>query len=306
MDTASKIKEILSQQQYQITQKEKNSLLLALLRERIKANMEFSPILKKFYNTMGKNPDNYEKLADIPPIPVSMFKKFELKTVPDEEISRTLHSSATTTGIPSKIFINKETTFNQSKALTTTLKNFLGGKRRPVLVIDTENINLRNADTLTARGAAIRGIANFARKITYVLDEVNGELQLNHKKLKEFSEEFSGQEILVSGFTYIIWTRFVKQLEDSGINLNFPNVKLIHSGGWKKLTAQAVTKDIFSRTLAKIFNTKPENIIDFYGMVEQLGVVFLDCEAGYKHSPDFADIIIRNFYSKKILLNKPD
>jgi len=83
----------------------------------------------------------------------------------------------------------------------------------------------------------------------------------------------------------------------SGIKLDFSNVKLVHSGGWKKLTAQAVTKEIFSKTLADIFHTKIENIIDFYGMVEQLGVIFLDCEAGYKHSPDFADIIMRNFYS---------
>ena len=127
MDIKSKIKEIISQEQYKITQKEKDSLLLPLLKERIKANIEFSPIIKKFYASLGKGLESFEELADIPPIPVSMFKKFELKTVPDEEISRTLHSSATTTGIPSKIFINKETTFNQAKALTTTLKNFLRG-----------------------------------------------------------------------------------------------------------------------------------------------------------------------------------
>ena len=32
-------------------------------------------------------------------------------------------------------------------------------------------------------------------------------------------------------------------------------------------------------------------------MVEQLGVVFIDCKHGNKHVPDFADIIIRDFYS---------
>ena len=261
--------------------------------------MEFSPLLKKFYSTLGKKPDDYETIADIPPIPVKMFKQFDLKTCSDEEISRILTSSGTTTGVPSKIFINKETAFRQSRALISILKNYLGSHRRPVLIIDTENVNKPGFDTLTARGAAIRGILNFGRKVEYILDEKNGELLLNSEKLKAFSEEYSDQDILVSGFTYIIWTRFVEQFKESGLKLTFPKMKLIHSGGWKKLTSQAVTKRFFSETLAEIFGTKAENIIDFYGMVEQLGVVFLDCEEGYKHIPDFADVIIRNFYSMK-------
>ena len=87
------------------------------------------------------------------------------------------------------------------------------------------------------------------------------------------------------------------QIKEMGIKYNFPNMKLVHSGGWKKLKSQAVDKKTFSNSLAEIFGTKPENIIDFYGMVEQLGVVFLDCSSGYKHAPDFADVIIRDLYS---------
>lgn len=299
MDSRIKIKEIISQEQYKISPHEKEKLLLPLLIERIKENMRFSPIIKKFYLTLGKFPDRYEKLSDIPPLPVSMFKKFELKTCSDEKITRILHSSGTTKGIPSKIYINKDTSFRQSKALISILKNYLGGKRRPVLVIDTENVNKRDSDTLTARGAAIRGIANFARKIQYVLDESNGDLILNIEKLKNFVDEFAGQEILVSGFTYIIWSNFLEQCRKSSIKLDFPNMKLVHSGGWKKLTSQAVSKEIFSNNLAELFGTQSQNIIDFYGMVEQLGVVFLDCEEGYKHIPDFADVIIRDIYSMK-------
>ena len=73
MDTKSEIKEILSQEQYQLPQKEKNKLLLPLLTEEVKKSMEFSPILNKFYSTLGKSPDDYKDLIDIPPIPVSMF-----------------------------------------------------------------------------------------------------------------------------------------------------------------------------------------------------------------------------------------
>ncbi|NRW45851.1 hypothetical protein DFH76_003201 [Clostridium beijerinckii] len=78
-----------------------------------------------------------------------------------------------------------------------------------------------------------------------------------------------------------------------------PKIKILHSGGWKKLNAQKVEKKEFNRSVAEVFGTDPENIIDFYGMVEQLGVVFLDCEFGYKHVPDFGEIIIRDFSTLK-------
>lgn len=290
--------DLIGRDQYHVSQSDKERLLLPILAQQITENSAFSPALQKFYATLGKDPSLYEHITDIPPIPVSMFKKFDLKICPDDQITRVLKSSATTTGIPSKIYINKETSFRQSKALIAILKNFVGGARRPVLVIDTENINKSDADTLSARGAAVRGISNFGSKITYVMDEKDGgELYLNAERLQEFVDTYSGQEILVSGFTYIIWTRFVEQLQDAGISLDFPSMKLVHSGGWKKLAAQSVTKDVFSNKLGSIFNASPENIIDFYGMVEQLGVVFLDCEIGYKHVPDFADVIIRNVYS---------
>ncbi len=291
--------DVIAQEQFKILQVEKEKALLPILAQQVKDNIAFSPQLKKFYTSLGKDPSTYTGIADIPPIPVSMFKKFPLKTCPDDQVTRVLNSSATTSGIPSRIYINKETSFRQSKGLIAILKDFIGGSRRPVLVIDTENVNKGDADTLSARGAAIRGISNFGKKLVYVMDEKNGELFLNREKLQGFIDEFKGQEILVSGFTYIIWTRFVKQVQDTGLDLDFPALKLVHSGGWKKLAAQAVTKDAFSNTLAGIFHTKPENIVDFYGMVEQLGVVFLDCEAGHKQAPNFAEIIMRDPYTMK-------
>ncbi|WP_371802843.1 LuxE/PaaK family acyltransferase [Candidatus Lokiarchaeum ossiferum] len=298
MDPSAQVKELIAQVQFQLPHQEKEPLLLEILRSQIVHNMEVSPELQKFYSSLGKLPDHYTALVDIPPLPVSMFKYFDLKTCPAEEIIRTMHSSGTTTSTPSKIYINKETSFRQSRGLMATLKNYLGGKRRPVLILDTENVNKAGASTLTARGAAIRGIAgNFGRTKVYVMDEIEGELYINVERLTQFCDEFAGQEILVSGFTYIVWSRFIQQMQEAKKTLDFPNMKLVHSGGWKKLTAQAVTKDQFSQAVATIFGTSSANIIDFYGMVEQLGVVFLDCEAGHKHIPDFAEVIIRDIYT---------
>ncbi len=36
-----------------------------------------------------------------------------------------------------------------------------------------------------------------------------------------------------------------------------------------------------------------ERVVDFYGLVEQVGVLYPDCAAGHKHVPYWADIVIR-------------
>jgi phenylacetate-coenzyme A ligase PaaK-like adenylate-forming protein len=298
MDTeAITVDSLIANDQYQLAQPEKEKMLLPVFQEQVQHSMETNESMKRFYESFKSTPQNLQHITDIAPLPVTMFKSFDLRTCPQEDIVRTLNSSATTSGIPSKIPIDKITARRQTKALVATLKNFLGTSRRPFLVIDTASVNDPSEGTITARGAAIRGIANFARKTTYVMDDDKGELHLNMDRLNEFIEVNAGKEILAFGFTYIIWTRFLEALQEIDMKLDMPDIKILHGGGWKKLIAQAVTKDVFNRDVGALFNTDPSNVIDYYGMVEQLGVLFLDCEHGYKHVPDFADVVMRDIYT---------
>ncbi|MFX0134831.1 MAG: acyl-protein synthetase [Candidatus Hodarchaeota archaeon] len=303
MDQDQIIKEIITANQYNLAQKEKEAKLLPIFKEQIKTQIDSLDNLKSFYNKFNVNIDNINSLNELPPIPVNMFKKFDLRTCKKEDVLRVLHSSSTTTGIPSKIYIDKKTAFRQTRSFLSTIKNFIGKERRPLLIIDTEEVDKADTDTLTARGAAIRAITNFATKKVYVMDLKNGDLEVNFDRLKEFCDNFEGQNIIVYGFTYIIWSRFYKILKEKKLLLNFPNIKILHSGGWKKLIEQQVDKKTFNSEIASIFNTSPKNVIDYYGMVEQVGVVFVDCEEGWKHVPDFAEVIIRDFYTMSE--NKP-
>ena len=74
--------------------------------------------------------------------------------------------------------------------------------------------------------------------------------------------------------------------------LDLSNAILIHSGGWKKLTEIEVSNEIFKSKLKDKFQI--EKIYNFYGMVEQVGSVFLENEKGFLHCPSYSDIIIRN------------
>jgi len=86
----------------------------------------------------------------------------------------------------------------------------------------------------------------------------------------------------------------VKHLLAEGICLNLPKIRILHSGGWKKLQEQAVEKSVFNQQLARVFGCTPESVIDFYGMVESVGVIFPDCPEGNKHGPAFGDVIVRD------------
>jgi hypothetical protein len=92
----------------------------------------------------------------------------------------------------------------------------------------------------------------------------------------------------------VIWTQLVLPLQSKGITLGLPNVHVLHSGGWKRLEQQAVTKDVFVHGVAAVLGCSRSRIIDYYGMVENVGVIYPDCEHGNKHVPAFAEVIVRN------------
>lgn len=289
------IQKLIETEQYSLKQKEKEEILIPLLKAQIEMMKDKNPHLKSMYEKVGISISGIQKISDIPFIPVQMFKKFDLATRNKSEIIRVLKSSSTTGQSPSQIPLDKLTASRQTLALTSTLSGFLGTKRRPFLVIDSKSANMPG-EALTARGAGIRGFSTFAKTITYALKEnPTGDMELDYDVVREFFEKHKGQEIFAFGFTFMVWTKFVRQLEGrKDLKAEFSDVKVFHSGGWKKLKDQQVSEDFFSKGVARIFGTKKENVLNFYGMVEQTGIILLDCEKGHKHVPNFAEVIVRN------------
>ncbi len=114
------------------------------------------------------------------------------------------------------------------------------------------------------------------------------------ESLLALAEKWQDKAVLVYGFTYVIWNHLVLPLQRAGKTLNLPKALVLHSGGWKRLEHQAVTKDVFSRGVATALGCASTRVIDYYGMVENVGVVYPDCEYGNKHVPAFADVIVRD------------
>ena len=156
-----------------------------------------------------------------------------------------------------------------------------------MLIIDTESI-LKNRNMFSARGGAILGFTMFGKDKLFVLDE---DMQLREKELFDFLEKHKGKDILLFGFTFMIWLHFCNELQKRGIKLQLDGSVLIHGGGWKKLSDSEVTRQAFKDTLKEYCGI--EKVYDYYGMVEQASSIYMDCDYGHLHASSYSDIVIR-------------
>jgi hypothetical protein len=213
----------------------------------------------------------------VPHLPVSLFKSHELRSIPREDVFKTLTSSGTTGQQPSRIFLDRESAAQQTRTLSTTMQHWLGPVRLPMLIADTRSV-LKDRTQFSARGAGILGMAPFGRDHLYLMDASADERDA-------WLTKHAGTPVLVFGFTFMVWEQL-----PSGIDLS--GGILIHSGGWKRLADQAVTPAAFRAQMRA--RTQIERVHNFYGMAEQTGTVYVECEHGALHAPDRGDVVIRD------------
>ncbi len=285
------LENIIDVQPFSWPQEEKERFYLSALTdltEHHKTNCpQFARILEgwNWNQTAGTAPQN---VSDFPFIPVRLFKQYVLKSIADSEIVKTMTSSGTTGQMPSKIFLDRATSANQSKVLLKICANFLGPKRLPMLIIDSPS-TVKNRNLFSARGAGILGFSMLGRAPVYALDD---DMNLNYAAVEAFLDKFSDSDIFVFGFTFMIWQHFYRALEASGKRLPLERGIMLHGGGWKKLLDQAIDNEVFKRALHSVCGI--QHVYNYYGMVEQTGSIFMECECGRLHSSIFSDVIIRD------------
>lgn len=282
--------EITNISPYSLDKKEKDKLLTERLVDLTKHHLDNCHEYERMMEAVNFDVNKVSDYREIPFLPVRLFKELELKSVPQEGVVKTMTSSGTTGQAVSKIFLDKDTAANQQKTMVKIVSDFTGAGRMPMIIIDCPSV-VKNRAMFSARGAGVLGFSIFGAKKIYALDD---EMKLDVEGVKEFLEKYKGQRILLFGFTFMIWQHFYKELvrlKDEGITFDLSNGILIHGGGWKKLISEAVSHDEFHKRLTDACGLK--NIHDYYGMVEQTGCIYMECECGHLHASIFSDVIIR-------------
>lgn len=279
--------EILKTEPYSLSKAEKEKFLTEILSELCVHHYENCPEYKKMMDARGFDVRKINSYYEIPPLPVRLFKEYKLKSIAADDVLKTMTSSGTTGQQVSKIFLDRDTSSNQTKTLTKIVSSYIGKQRLPMIILDTSAL-VKNRAMFSARGAGILGFSMFARDKIYALNE---EMELDVDGLKAFLEKHKDENIFLFGFTFMIWQHFYSELKRIGYHPDLSKGILIHGGGWKKLVSQAVSPKQFKAELKSVCGI--EHVYDYYGMVEQTGTIYMECECGHLHTSVFSDVIVR-------------
>lgn len=274
---------LVSRPAFAVPQGEREALMLPELRALTVHHRQMCPGYARILERVWHDVD-FAAISDMPFLPVGLFKQVELRSTSADAM--VLKSSGTTGQERSRVFVDAETSQRQSRALVATMKAVLGERRMPLLLIDTRSVVADPAD-MTARGAGVLGMMKFGARPAFALGP---DLEPDLAIIRDFVSDNAGRPIMLFGFTFLIWTKLYESFRDGEIDLS--NATLIHSGGWKQLEARKVPNPVFRDALRRRFGLT--RIHNFYGMVEQIGSVFLEASDGCLYAPNFTDVVIRD------------
>ena len=259
--------------------------LNALTRHHVRNCTPYAQMIASIWTGATEAPD----LESVPWLPVRLFKLTDLRSIPASDVAKTLVSSGTSGAAVSRIFLDADTARPQAKALTRIFAQFAGKQRMPMLVVDDDGF-LHDRTRFNARAAGILGFSNFGRDHFYLLD---AQLRPDWDALAAWLAQHAEQPVFLFGFTFIVWQSLVMAARRDGREFHLPpGSLLVHGGGWKKMEEHKVDNATFKAGLREVLGL--ERVHNFYGMVEQVGSVFFECEQGHLHAPAYADVIIRN------------
>lgn len=268
---------------YGHAQTDKEAWLLGGLKQLTRHHRAACPPYDAWVRAMFPPPDSAGRLADLPWLPVGVFKSHLLRSVPEEAVVRVLTSSGTSGGAVSRIALDAATAGRQGRVLAAIMRTVLGPRRLPMLIVDSPTA-VTGAGPLSARGAGILGMMPFGHDHTFLLDDA---LAVRTGVLAAFLDRHGRAPFLIFGMTAMVWTHLLPAKA-----ADLANGVLIHGGGWKSLEERGVDNDAFKETLKR--RAGLSRVINFYGMAEQVGSVLLEGEDGRLHPPATADVIIRD------------
>jgi hypothetical protein len=240
-------------------------------------------------------------LQDLPFLHVGLFKRLELVTggTPPQ---RTVLSSSTS-GVASRVAIDMRSGALQARSSEAILADFIGSAKRPVLVLDSVS-SLRQRNAFSARILAAMSLKPFASEILFLLNDAGDPASLQLAQLERALRDPG--DLIVYGFSWMLWLAWARAEWPQAVMdaLRRRRISFVHSGGWKKLEVVRVERASFEAALLERAGPG-STVLDYYGLAEQMGVVFPTCEHGSRHVPRWADVIVRDTWSLEPLATEP-
>ena len=282
------IEELIKIKPYSLYKMQKAEILTQMLSDLTIHHYENCYEYRNIIDGYGFDPyQSISHYSELPMLPVRLFKELELKSVSERDLAKSMTSSGSTGQKVSKLFLDRKTALAQQNVGIKITSGFLGIKRMPFVIIDSPAV-IKSREAYTARGAAALFFSLFGSDRIFAL---NDDMSLNMDLVNAFLEKHKGEQILLFGFTFMVWQHLYQYLRGLGERLDFHEGILIHGGGWKKMERLKVSEQDFCSKLKEQCNIS--HIHQEYGMAEQSGTIYFECEHGNYHASIFSDVITR-------------
>ena len=226
------------------------------------------------------------RAEDVPYLHAGLFKHVLFKTGGEGiEHQRTLTSSSTSGADPSKIVLDRRSSELQAQSSLAILKDLVGSEVRPLIVLDKRccccGAGRSDGRALLPLGEVPCPLAS---EIHFVLDD-SPDQNVNWAEVCEVFEKHS--DVLIYGFTCILWKALgaaaaVPVEAATAMAVAAAYISSTVAAG-KKLEQIKVGRAEFDAALLRGFSSDSK-VIDYYGLVEQVGVIYPLCEKGNRHA----------------------
>ena len=261
-----------------------NSLALALFaRQR-----EAVPIYQELCERRNVGPESVREWRQIPALPTSAFKAYEVSSIPSSERTRVFHSSGTTGQTPSRHFHNAETLAVYEASLLPWFQRHFFTTQPPPLKLLFLTPEAAPHSSLVHMFITVR--RHFGAPDSAFTGRVDSggawglDLDQTLAAVREAVGENRPLGLLGTAFSFV---HLLDHLQSAGKRFALPKGSRATETGGYKGRSRAVPKTQLRKMLAKFLGLQPGDVLAEYGMSELSSQAY-DGADGLFHFPPWA------------------
>jgi len=261
-----------------------NRLALALFA----MQREAVPVYRALCERRNANSETIQDWRQIPALPTSAFKAYEVSSIPAGERTRVFHSSGTTAQAPSRHFHNAESlAVYEASLLPWFQRHFFASQPAPMKLVFLTPEFAPHSSLVHMFTTVRRHFGAPDSVFTGRLD-ADGAWSLDVEQSLGMVREAIGENrplgLLGTAFSFV---QLLDHLQSVGKRFALPALSRIMETGGYKGRSRTVPKAQLRQILAKFLGVQPKNVLAEYGMSELSSQAY-DNSAGVFHFPPWA------------------
>lgn len=246
------------------------------------------PIYRALCERRNAGPESIRDWRQIPTLPTSAFKAYEVSSIPSDERTRVFHSSGTTGQNPSRHFHNAESlSVYEASLLPWFQRHFFATQPAPMKLIFLTPEAAPHSSLVHMFTAVRRHFGATDSVFTGRVEAVGAwslDLEQTLAAVREAVGENRPLGLLGTAFSFV---QLLDHLQSAGKRFALPKgSRVMETGGYKGRT-RTVPKTELRRMLARFLGVQSIHVLAEYGMSELSSQAY-DSAAGVFHFPPWA------------------